>query len=537
MQRKKGKLRKLDPVPKPQTHAAHGTFFSPELLNSLYTHIPVLFVPQALARCGSPRGTQQPASGRDAPSPWLRASGQSTSRTRRARNRPWARRKARFRQSPRNAAPAGAGARLSRPVGARNTPPSFAAPLPARPSRGGRSGPGGGERGAPRSAGTLAAGAALQDDDRRSVQPLRAAAGGAQPAQVGVGSGVAAAHRLAAGAHAEAGLRAPPHRGRGGHAEGYHALQPFAARALLQAALGPLRRAAHLAAAARVADAAALAVCRRRSAARGLAALGTPGCAWRREHQQQQQQRREERGARGLHGGSDGGGRLSEGRSAAPGREREGLGASGRERARPRGPAHWPRGGDELPWGRALRPGGGPAGWREGGRAAGPGTARGGGRAGAPGHGGARGRGRGGSRVGPPARGASFPGLRFPCIRLLRLPSPRFATLKLKRGSARGNLRLAGARAPGKVPANCRVGDPPGLGRGRCPDPGRWHRLPRSRALEEEDEHHSGTDPCARHARPEPWTLCSPTKKAGPAGLAESQRPDPRLSEKSKEHK
>lgn len=171
-------------------------------------------------------------------------------------------------------------------------------------------------------AGTLAAGAALQDDDRRLVQPLGAAAGGAQLAQVGVGVGIAAAHRLAAGAHTEAGLRAPPHGGRGGHPEGHHALQPLAARALLQAARGSLGRAAHLAAAARVADAAALTGSRRRGAARELAALRTLGGGRRRaagpkelrrdgRREQQQQQQQRERGARGLHGGSDGGGALA----------------------------------------------------------------------------------------------------------------------------------------------------------------------------------------------------------------------------------
>lgn len=114
------------------------------------------------------------------------------------------------------------------------------------------------------------------------MQPLGATAGGAQLAQVGVGFGVAAAHRLVAGAHAEARLRSPPHRGRAGHPEGHHALQPLAAGALLQAALGPLGRAAHFAAATRVADAAALAGSRRRGAARGVAALGTHGGARRR---------------------------------------------------------------------------------------------------------------------------------------------------------------------------------------------------------------------------------------------------------------
>lgn len=284
-------------------------------------------------------------------------------------------------------------------------------------------------------AGTLAAGAALQDDDRRLVQPLGAAAGCAQLAQVGVGVGVAAAHRLAAGAHAEAGLRAPPHGGRGRHPEGHHALQPLAARTLLQAARRPLGRAAHLAAAARVADAAAFAVSRRRLAARGLAAFRAPGGRRRRAsgpgrlrlggRREEQQQEREARGARGLHGGSDGsGGGLGEDRRAAPGRAREGLGragASARDRAaQPIGLAavtsrlgdgHGGRGGE-----------GGGAGRMAGGRAAGAGTARGGGRAGAPGHGAAGGA-RAGRRAGPPSRGAGAPGLRVSLLRRSRVLS------------------------------------------------------------------------------------------------------------------
>lgn len=167
---------------------------------------------------------------------------------------------------------------------------------------------------------TSATGATLQDDNRRLVQPLGATAGGAQLAQVGVGVGVAAAHGLGAGAHADAGLRAPPHSGRGWHPERHHTLQTLAARSLLQAARGALRSAAHLAAPARVADSAALAVGWRRGAARRLAALGTAGGGsgedWRRAAgpgrqrrggRRQEQQQRKERGAPGLHGGSDGG--------------------------------------------------------------------------------------------------------------------------------------------------------------------------------------------------------------------------------------
>lgn len=123
----------------------------------------------------------------------------------------------------------------------------------------------------------MAAGAALQDDDRRLAKLLGAAAGGAQLAQVGVGLGVAAAHRLAAGTHAQASLCAPSYCGRGRHPEGHYALQPLAARTLLQAARCTLERAAHLAAAARVADAATLAVRGRRGAAGGIAVLGTDG--------------------------------------------------------------------------------------------------------------------------------------------------------------------------------------------------------------------------------------------------------------------
>lgn len=122
-------------------------------------------------------------------------------------------------------------------------------------------------------AGTLAAGAALQDDDRRLAKLLRAATGGAQLAQVGVGLGVAAAHRLVAGTHAQAGLSAPSYCGRGGHPEGHHALQPLAAGTLLLAARCALRPAAHLAAVARVPDSATLTVRGRWGTACGIAAL------------------------------------------------------------------------------------------------------------------------------------------------------------------------------------------------------------------------------------------------------------------------
>lgn len=124
-------------------------------------------------------------------------------------------------------------------------------------------------------AGTLAAGAALQDDDRRLAKLLGTAAGGAQLAQVGVRLGVAAAHRLAAGTHAQTGLCAPSYCGGGRHPEGHYALQPLAAGTLLQAAHCTLERAAHLAAAARVADAATLAVRGWRGAAGRIAVLRT----------------------------------------------------------------------------------------------------------------------------------------------------------------------------------------------------------------------------------------------------------------------
>lgn len=119
----------------------------------------------------------------------------------------------------------------------------------------------------------MAAGAALQDDDRRLAKFLGAATGGAQLAQVGVGLGVAAAHRLVAGTHAQAGLSAPSYCGRGGHPEGHHALQPLAAGTLLLAARCALRPAAHLAAVARVPDSAALTVRGRWGTACGIATL------------------------------------------------------------------------------------------------------------------------------------------------------------------------------------------------------------------------------------------------------------------------
>lgn len=123
----------------------------------------------------------------------------------------------------------------------------------------------------------------------------------------------------------------------------------------------------------------------------------------------------------------------------------------------------------------ADRMAGGPCG-RRGGQAGEPGTACGG--AGRARRGSwARASRRGGARVGPPARGALFPGLRSPRIRFSRLSPPPLGTLKPKRGFAQRNPRGAGAQAPGKVPANCRVGDPPGRGRGRGSDHGPGHAL------------------------------------------------------------
>lgn len=348
---------------------------SPELLSFLYAPIP-LICPGVPALCGCPQGTPWPIARRLEP----QSAGRAYRHRLGAEPAPgWARSSV-----PRQPAEIRhPGAHLPVPESCPGHPttlrcPSTCPPVPQKQVRAGM------ERvgscpGARRS--TLAAGSALQDDDRRPVQPLGAAAGGAQLAQVGVGVGVAAAHRLAAGAHTEAGLRAPPHRGRGWHPEGHHALQTLAARALLQAARGALGRAAHLAAAARVPGPAALAVLRLRRAARRLAAVWAPGGQRRRAagpgqlrrggRRQQQQQQREKSGARDLHGdsgGGGGGGGQGEGRRAAPGRVQEGLGGSGCECARPRGPAHWPRSGDEPPWGRARRPGWGLAGWREGGR-------------------------------------------------------------------------------------------------------------------------------------------------------------------------
>lgn len=422
--------------------------------------------PRRVRRASSQR-PRQPAARRDAPFPRLRDSerlapagrGPDPGETRSvAREEPAGRR-----PPPRGWRP------RSPPERAPCTPATL--PWPSSCPRAPRSRPGLGWRapGAPPSAAprasTLAAGAALQDDERRLAQPLGAAARGAQLAQVGVRFGVAAAHRLAAGAHADAGLRAPPHRGGGGHPEGDHALQPLAARALLQAALGALGRAAHLAAAARVADAAALAGLRRRGAAPRLAALGAPGGRQRRAagagrlrrdarpEQQQQQQLREERVARGLHGDSDGGGLRRE-----PGRLRA-AGASARGRAaQPIGLAAVT---SRFRAGRGAREGAGPAR-----------------------------RGSAGRGAGPAPRGMRFPpsGPTHP-----RGLSPRLATSKLKGHSAEGSLRCwPCARGRRKVPASCRAGDPPrqwGEGR-RCPDHGRQgRRWPQSRARGEEGEH------------------------------------------------
>lgn len=127
--------------PNPGAHSALSTFSSPELLNPLYAHIPVLFVPQALARCGSPRGNQQAALGRR---PRHRVppggggvgfgidQGQGPPRA----ERPWAGRKARFRGSPRIAATPGVDALLSQPVGAPGRPNKASRPFsrPVRPS-------------------------------------------------------------------------------------------------------------------------------------------------------------------------------------------------------------------------------------------------------------------------------------------------------------------------------------------------------------------------------------------------------------------
>lgn len=136
--------------PNPGSHSALDTFPSPELLNPLYAHIPVLFVPQALARCGSPRGNQQAAMGRRPRHRVPREGGvgfgieqgQGPPRA----ERPWAERKARFRGSPRIATTPGVGVRLSQPVGAPGRPNKASRPLsrPVRPS-----GPGCRDPGAP----------------------------------------------------------------------------------------------------------------------------------------------------------------------------------------------------------------------------------------------------------------------------------------------------------------------------------------------------------------------------------------------------
>lgn len=149
-------------------------------------------------------------------------------------NRPQVGCKAWLRRSPQHTAP---GQRHPLPAsGCLNIPQHFPAPRFARLCREGQFGAGTGRPGSSPElvsgragwgtppAGTLAAGASLQDDDRRLAQTLRAAAGGAQLAQVGVSFGVAATHRLAAGAHTEPALRAAPHGGRGGNPEGHHAL-------------------------------------------------------------------------------------------------------------------------------------------------------------------------------------------------------------------------------------------------------------------------------------------------------------------------
>lgn len=138
----------------------------------------------------------------------------------------------------------------------------------------------------------------------------------------------------------------------------------------------------------------------------------------------------------------------------------------------------------------------------------------------------ARASGRGGARVGPPARGALLPGLRSPRSRFSRLSPPPLGTLKPKRGFAQRNPRGAGARAPGKVPANCRVGDPPGRGRGRGSDPGPGHALQGRKANISLELTPALSTRDRDHGHP-------PAKKAGLGGLAQSQRPDPPASEKA----
>lgn len=90
----------------PSSPNASGTRHLSQSQSTLRAHS-CLVCPCSLARCGAPRGTQQPATGPDAPSVRPGAAGLSARGTRRARNRPRAGRKAGFPGGPRNAPPRG----------------------------------------------------------------------------------------------------------------------------------------------------------------------------------------------------------------------------------------------------------------------------------------------------------------------------------------------------------------------------------------------------------------------------------------------